>query len=274
MGGLLGSMLALPCFVLAGLCLPLFPLSVGVNRLLQRQPTRAGDRLAQPGTKALVLVALPLVGVTLLAVGRWLAADDGGWLVRGFALWGGLTSLLYAFRLLSARDGQIWIGQLYTSALALVWVGVAHDVPPLLPALGLALSLLPLWFLLDGLTRRFGIARTGLYPGLALRMPRFAALFIVAVLVAVAVPFSPGFFAIADLAFGGVGANALLTLLPLSLAWLLWTWAGINLLAGIVFGEPRVDLDYADLDGRAVLGHAGGMMCLALFGLVLVERML
>lgn len=274
MGGVPGSMLALPFFLLAGLCLPLFPLSIAVNRVVQRQPTDAGDRLAQPGTKALVLVALPVAGVALLAVGRWLAGDSGGWLVSAFALWGGLTSLLYAFRLLSARDGQIWIGQLYTSALALVWVGVAHDVPPLLPALGLGASLLPLWFLLDGLTRRFGIARTGLYPGLALRMPRFAALFIVAVLVAVGVPFSPGFFAIADLAFGGIGTNELLTLVPLSLAWLLWTWAGINLLAGIVFGEPRADLDYVDLDGRAVLLHGSGMGALALFGLVLVEGML
>jgi hypothetical protein len=215
-----------------------------------------------------------LVGVVLVSVGLWLAGDAGRWLVTAFAVWGGLTSLLYAFRLLSARDGQIWIGQLYTSALALIWVGVAHDVAPLLPALGLSLSLLPLWFLLDGLTRRFGIARTGLYPGLGLRMPRFAGLFVAAVLVAVAVPFSPGFFAIAELAFGGIGANELLTLVPLSLAWLLWTWAGINLLTGIVFGSPRDDLDYPDLDGRAALVHGGGMAALAVFGLLLVEGVL
>ncbi|MBK1630153.1 hypothetical protein CKO31_05230, partial [Thiohalocapsa halophila] len=69
-------MLALPFFLLAGLCLPLFPLSIAVNRVVQRQPTDAGDRLAEPGTKALVLVALPLAGVALLAVGRWLAGDS------------------------------------------------------------------------------------------------------------------------------------------------------------------------------------------------------
>ena len=270
----MGWVLALPLFLLAGLCLPLFPLSIAVNRLVQRQPAGAPDRLARPRTKALVLLGLPLAGVLLVQAGRWLAGDSGGWLVEVFALWGGLTSLLYAFRLLSARDGQIWIGQLYTSALALVWVGVVHDVPPLLPALGLAASMLPLWFLLDGLTCRFGIARTGLYPGLGLRMPRFSALFVAAVLVAVAVPFSPGFFAVANLAFGGVGASELLTLLPLSLAWLLWTWAGINLLTGIVFGEPRGDLDYADFDRRDVLLHGGGMAVLALFGLVLVEGVL
>ena len=69
-------------------------------------------------------------------------------------------------------------------------------------------------------------------------------------------------------------SNELLTLLPLSLAWLLWTWAGINLLTGIVFGEPRGDLDYVDLDRRAMLVRGGGMVVLALFGLVLVEWVL
>jgi hypothetical protein len=38
-------------------------------------------------------------------------------------------------------------------------------------------------------------------------MPVFSALFVPAVLVAIAVPFSPAFFAIIDLAFGGLGAN-------------------------------------------------------------------
>ena len=270
----MGWILALPLFLLAGFCLPLFPLSIAVNRFVQRQPAGAGDRFAQPRGKALVLLGLPLVGVLLVQAGHWLAGDGGGWLIDVFALWGGLTSLLYAFRLLSARDGQIWIGQLYTSALALVWVGAAHDVPPLLPALGLAASLLPLWFLLDGLTCRFGIARTGLYPGLSLRMPRFSTLFVAAVLAAVAVPFSPGFFAVANLAFGGAASNELLTLVPLSLAWLLWTWAGINLLTGIVFGEPRGDLDYVDVDRRTMLVHGGGLAALALFGLILVEGML
>jgi NADH:ubiquinone oxidoreductase subunit 4 (subunit M) len=266
--------LALPLFLLAGLCLPLFPLSIGVNRLIQRRATDADDRLATPIAKAAAMILLPLLGVGLVRLGLWLLGDGGAWLVMLFALWGGLTALLYAFRLLSARDGQIWIGQLYTSALALIWVGVAHGVPPLLPALGLAASLLPLWFLMDGLEQRFGTARTGLYPGLGLRMPRFSSLFVAAVLVAVAVPFSPGFFAIADLAFGGVGANELLTLVPLSLSWLLWTWAGINLLSGIVFGTPRDDLCYVDMDARATLLHGGGMAMLALFGLLLVEVML
>jgi hypothetical protein len=97
---------------------------------------------------------------------------------------------------------------------------------------------------------------------------------VAAVLVAVAVPFSPGFFAIADLAFGGVSANELVTLVPISLSWLLWTWAGVNLMTGIVFGTPRDDLAYVDLDRRAAVLHGAGMLLLSLFGIFLVEGVL
>ncbi|TVQ86935.1 MAG: hypothetical protein EA400_12320 [Chromatiaceae bacterium] len=268
-------MLTLILFLLAGLVLPLFPLSLGVNLLLQQDPASAlGGRLAHPAARAGLLVLLPLVGVGLLALGRLVAGGEVGALATVFAMWGGLTSVFYAFRLLSVRDGRIWLAQLYTSALALIWVGAAHEVPPLLPALGLALSLLPLLFLFDGLAVRFGSARVGLYPGLGLCMPVFSTLFILAVLMAVAVPFSPGFFAISELGFGGVGRNELLTLLPLGLSWLLWTWSGINLLAGIVFGTPRDDLAYADLGARVAVRHAAALLALALFGLFLVEGML
>ena len=264
-------MLTLLCFLLAGLLLPLFPLSIGANLLLQH----AGDGpLGKPQVQAALLLLMPLVGIGLVAIGLELATGNAAVLMTPFALWGGATSVLYAFRMLSARDGRIWLAQLYSSALALIWVGIAHEVPPLLPALGLTLPLLPLLFLFDSLARRFGIARVGLYPGLGLRMPRFSTLFVIAVLVAVAVPLSPGFFAIADLAFGGVGRNELVTLLPLGISWLLWTWAGINLLTGIVFGIPRDDLRYRDLKPAGAAAQSAGMLTLALFGLFLVEHAL
>jgi NADH:ubiquinone oxidoreductase subunit 4 (subunit M) len=267
--------LAILSLLAAGIFLPLYPLSIAANLLLKRQsPLEGSDPLAGPAFKALAIVLMPLAGVALVALGLSLAGDSAGRLAIGFAVWGGLTSVFYAFRLLSARDGKIWIAQLYSSALALVWVGIVHGVPLLLPAVGLALSLLPLLFLLSYLTRRFGIARVGLYPGLSSRMPVFSALFVAAVLVAVAVPFSPAFFAIADLAFGGAAANELIPLAPISLSWLLWTWAGVNLIAGIVFGMPRDDLAYVDLDRRAAVLHGAGMLLLSLFGIFLVEGVL
>jgi hypothetical protein len=268
-------MTTLLLFLLAGCFLPLYPLSILANLLLRRQaPLVGSDPLSLPAVKAAIIVLFPLIGVGLVELGLARAGDDARTLTAGFAVWGGLTSLLYAFRLLSVRDGKIWLAQIYSSALALIWVGVAQDVPLLLPTLGLAFSLLPLLFLLAELTKRFGIARVGLYPGLGMRMPVFAYLFVAAVLVAIAVPFSPAFFAIADLAFGGVGANELITLVPVSLSWLLWTWAGVNLLTGIVFGVPRDDLSYEDFSRGTALMHGTGMLTLSLFGIFLVEGVL
>lgn len=267
-------MLTFLLFLVAGLFVPLYPLSIGANLLLKRQvDTDGSDPLSRPEVKAALMLLLPLVGVGLMQLGLSLADGDSA-PTAWFALWGGLTSLLYAFRLLSVRDGKIWIAQLYTSALALIWVGAAQEVAPLLPALGLVLSLLPLSLLLAQLTQRFGIARVGLYPGLGVRMPVFSSVFVPAVLVAVAVPFSPAFFAIADLAFGGLGTNEPMTLVPVGLSWLLWTWAGINLLTGIVFGVPREDLVYADLSHRDAFRYGAAMLALALFGIVLVEEVL
>lgn len=267
----------------AGIFLPLYPLSALPNAWLQgraksasRTPLAEGPAAERAGRgrvwlEASLLVLLPLIGVGLVRLA--LADQDPAQisLLPWLAVWGGLTSVLYAFRLLSAKDGQIWIAHLYTSALALIWVGIAYGLDPLLPALGLSVSLLPLLFLLEQLTRRFGIARSGLYPGLCAAMPVFGHLFIAAVLTAIAVPFSPSFFAIAALAFGGVAAHALIVLLPLGLSWLLWSWAGVNLLNGIVWGAPRDDLVYRDLAQRPAWTLAGAMLALGVFGIVLVE---
>jgi hypothetical protein len=264
--------MTLALFILAALFLPLYPFSMLSTALLQSGSTEGLRRSAlhAPRTKALLILGAPLLGAALLtlALSR---SEGGGALLPVFALWGGLTSLLYAFRMLSAKDAHIWVSQLYVSALALIWVGAAHGVSPLLPALGLAASLLPLLFLLQTLMHRFGIARSGLYPGLGKRMPLFALLFTVAVLMAAAVPVSPSFFAVAELAFGGVAANELLTLIPISLSWLLWTWAGINLLTGIVFGLPREDLAYADIEYGRAASVGAGMLALAVLGILLME---
>ena len=260
-------------FLLAAVFLPLYPLSMPIAWLLQRVDDDPGParQLAMPGAKAALMLAWPLIGAGLLAAALALSDNDGARLLPVFAVWGGATSILYAFRLLSARDAHIWISQLFISALALVWVGAAHGVPALLPAIGLTVSLMPLLFLFRELGRRFGIARSGLYPGLGMRLPLFSALFTVAVLMAVAVPPAPSFFAVAHLAVGGVAAREALTLIPVGLSWLLWTWAGVNLLSGIVFGRPREDLVYHDVGRAQALQVGAGMAMLALFGLWLVE---
>ncbi len=266
--------MTLALLLLAGFFLPLYPLSVLPNALLQGQLStdaagRSGWRPG-PGSKIPVLLIFPIVGVGLATLAMHMGASETG-LPTLFGIWGGITSVLYAFRLLSAKDGQIWISHLFSSALALIWIGIAYGVDPLLPAIGLSVSLVPLVFMFDQLTRRFGIARSGLYPGLCCRMPWFSHLFVLTVLTSIAVPFSPSFFAIAALAFGGVAADEVVVLLPICLSWLLWTWAGVNLLTGIVWGIPRDDLTYRDLDPKGALGVGGGTVALGIFGILLVE---
>jgi hypothetical protein len=65
-----------------------------------------------------------------------------------------------------------------------------------------------------------------------------------------------------------------MTLAPLSLSWLLWTWAGVNLLTGIVFGTPREDLGYVTSIAAMRCWYGLGMLALSLFGIVLVEGVL
>ncbi len=267
--------MGLTLLCIAGLFLPLYPQSILPNMLLQGQvngpmPVRDTWRRG-PFFKSALVVIFPIIGLGLVGLGAASLSAEDKWLLPFFGLWGGLTSVLYAFRLLSAKDGEIWVSHLFSSSLALIWIGIAYGVSPLLPALGLSISMVPLVFMLDQLTQRFGIARSGLYPGLNAPMPLFSHLFIGAVLAAIAVPFSPSFFAIAALAFGGVAADEVVVLLPICLAWLLWTWAGINLLDGIVWGVPRNDLAYRDLDASGALGIGGSMIALGFFGIVLVE---
>jgi hypothetical protein len=267
--------MSIALFLIAGLFLPLYPLSILPNALLQGQlggTTRLGsERRRGPVLKSILVMVFPVMGIGLVALGSTTLADGDSKVLTVFGVWGGLTSVLYAFRLLSAKDGEIWISHLFSSAVALIWVGIPYSLNPILPAIGLSVSLIPLVFMLEQLTGRFGIARSGLYPGLCSCMPLFAHLFIAAVLAAIAVPFSPSFFAVAALAFGGVASDEVVVLLPICLSWLLWTWAGVNLLTGIVWGVPRDDLSYRDLSRQGALGLGGILIALGFFGITLVE---
>jgi membrane glycosyltransferase len=58
--------LALMLFLLAGLFLPLYPLSIGVNLLLQRQDASTNGRLAAPAVRAALVALMPLIGLGLM----------------------------------------------------------------------------------------------------------------------------------------------------------------------------------------------------------------
>lgn len=98
--------MTLALLLLAGFFLPLYPLSVLPNALLQGQlSTDAAGRSGRrpgPGSKIAVLLIFPIVGVGLATLAMNMGASETG-LPALFGIWGGLTSVLYAFRLLSAR---------------------------------------------------------------------------------------------------------------------------------------------------------------------------
>lgn len=216
-------------YALAGLFLPLYPLSIIPNAVLARlQPV--------PARVAALLVWAVIAGLLLVSF------DDA--VPKVIAWWGVLTALLYALRLLTVRDVGVWTGFALSSPLALLWLigatggGVVDGFQLVLLPVAIALPLVVVVLLAALLTERFGAAYAGLYRGLGMVMPRFSLLLVIAVLAAMATPFFPSFSA---LVLAMLGAPSLSLVVVVALVWLLLSWAAINLLRGLVFGTPRHD---------------------------------
>ena len=242
-----------PGLVLVGLFLPLFPFSMAFNAVL--------ERVKRPLMRSVLLLAWPQIGLFALSTGT---AAIPSWLV-GWAL---LTSLLYAFRLLAMREIGRWTGFLATSAWALLWLPASAAVQPSQLwtfAAGFSVPLIFLTLLAQSLERHFGAAYTGLYGGLARRMPRFAGVLAVSVLAATATPLFPAFFAMLHTLIVSQPGPAV----ALTAVWLLWSWAAARLLQGLIVGtaEPSPELD---LGIRTTWGYATGLAGLVLVGLILI----
>ncbi|MDZ7750385.1 MAG: hypothetical protein U5S82_01715 [Gammaproteobacteria bacterium] len=241
--------MSVPTYLLAGLFLPLFPLSLVFNAMLRRAP--------YPWLRMVLLLAWPQIGLMLVLAA---AAPAPAW----FIPWALLTSGLYALRALTLEDVGLWSGFLATSLWSLLWLVVAGDgwtLQAALHALGLSLPLVLLALLGAGLERRFGAARAGLPGGLAQSLPRYAGVLVLVVLAVTATPLFPPFFTMLALVFAAVPAVPL-TALALAGIWLLWTWAGARLLAGLVVG-PAGGGGAADLSLPAAWAYAAALAGLA-----------
>lgn len=238
--------------LLAGLFLPLFPLSMGFNFLL----SRAGHVALR-----VLLFLWPLAGLLLLQNLEIVIPD---W-IPPLALF---TSALYAFRALALRDIGEWSGFLATSSWALLWIPLQQGTPHLTVAfyaLAFSLPLVLLLFLGAGLERRFGAACTGLYGGLAASMPRFSALLVLVVLAIIATPLFPAFFIMIATIVQAMSAMPVIAAGVVGI-WLLWSWAGAWLLQGLVAGEPG-ETRIADLRAGATLGYALAIVLMVAVGL-------
>ncbi|MGM0671609.1 hypothetical protein [Thioalkalivibrio sp.] len=226
--------------VLAAFFLPLFPASVVFNRL-----AAASDHLA---VRLALFVIWPQIGVLLILWGD-LPMDPG--LIAAWAL---LSAVLYAFRMLTVREVGRWSAMLASSAWPLAWLYALQtpDAPDLV-AFTLALTAAPVLMLLvrATLASRLEAAYTGLHGGLARDLPRLSGVIVVTTLAAMALPLFPGFFALLTVMSGAT----LWMAVGILLIWLLWSWAGVRLLEGTVFG-PRSGPVAADLTMYSAWGLA------------------
>jgi hypothetical protein len=239
-------------YLFIGLFLPLFPLSMVFNAVL--------ERIGHPLLRSALLLAWPQAG--LLAFSVW-GGTTPSWLV----IWALASSALYAFRLLAMREMGRWTGFLATSAWALLWLPIAAGVAAsqLWPyAAAFSVPLVFVVLLARILEQRFGAAYTGLYGGLARSMPRFAGVLVISVLAATATPLFPAFFAM----LGTLIAAQPMPAVALSGVWLIWSWAAARLLQGLIVGaaEPSPHLD---LGTATTWGYALGLVGLVFAGMML-----
>lgn len=215
--------------LLAGLFLPLFPLSMVFNAALKR--------LRSPSVRFVLLMVWPQLGVLIVTFA-------GVTIPEAWVPWAIFTAGLYAIRMLTVCDLAHWAGFLATSSLALVWVMAPGTDPLSLHLFALAFSLPSalLSWLADPLVRRFGAAYAGLNGGLAEPMPRWSGALALSTLAAIATPPFPGFFGLLK-ALSRTDFYGVVSVLAI---WLIWGWAATRLWQGFIFGaatRSSVDIE-------------------------------
>ena len=240
--------------IIAGLFLPLFPLSMVFNEVFSRFTNR-NHRVA-------LLVLWPQIGVFLIFV-------SGAQIPDWIATWGLLTALLYGVRLLAIREMQLWISFLATSSWAILWITLQNSgesSPVYLYTLGFSVPLVLLLFLSEELKARFGAAYTGLYGGLALTQPRFSGVLIMVVLAVIATPLFPAFFTMLETIIVSSPVS-MWTAIFVGVVWLLWSWAGARLIQDLIVG-PATEVQVSDLSKNSTKKYTAILVALVILGLL------
>ena len=241
--------------VLAGIFLPLFPLSMVFNAIL--------DKITHSRLRVLLFMVWPLIGL-FMVLDRNLVIPD--WLVPLVLF----TSALYAIRLLTLREVNQWSGFLATSLWSLLWLAIAQQTPSALLygyAISMSVPLALLVLLSAGLEQRFGAAYTGLYGGLARTIPRYAGVLVIVVAAAIATPLFPTFFIMLDMVVKTISSTPL-TAVALLLIWLFWTWASARLIQGLIVGRASV-VKIADMGVMGIGFYSAVLLALIIGGIYL-----
>jgi len=210
--------------ILVGIFLPLFPMSMVFNAVI--------DKTSNTLLRSVIFVAWPLCGVALISN---ITVTQPIWLLPLVLL----TSTLYAVRILTLRDVTQWTGFLATSLWALLWLAVIQETSIEMLygyALSMSLPLMLLVTLSAGLEQRFGAAYTDLYGGLARTIPRFSGVLVVVIVAAVATPIFPSFFILFDIVVETISTEPAISAVLL-LNWILWSWASARLIQGLIVGR-------------------------------------
>lgn len=241
--------------LVAGLFLPLFPMSMVFNAILAN--------VQHHWLRVLLLLAWPLPGLLIVHYGNPVIPD---W-VLVLALF---TSFLYALRLLTLRDVIQWTGFLATSLWSLLWVCLIQGVSSELMywfAVSISVPMALLVLLCAGLERRFGAAYTDLYGGLARTIPRYAGVLVTVIVAAIATPLFPTFFIMLDLIVETVSSEPLVAVIIL-LIWLLWSWAGARVIQGLIVGRAS-KIAIRDMNTNTVVLYSIMLLVLIIDGVYL-----
>lgn len=241
-----------PVLLLAGLFLPLFPLSMITTSVLA---------LVRPAwARAILMLAWPQAGVVIL--GR-LDSDVPDWVVA----WAMMTALFYGWRALAMRDGDGWLAFMAVSSWAVLWGGGQPGQGGHVLALGLGLGLAAMALVLGQVAHRFGAAHAALDLRMAASAPRLSGVLAATALAVIAMPLSPGFFALL-LLITRQAPNSVPTVLAILGIWFLWTWSGLHLVQHLVSGARRKPVPN-DISRGAAWGWALFLATLAAAGLAM-----
>jgi hypothetical protein len=245
-------------YLLVGLFLPLFPLSMVFNLLFARVPS--------PPVRAALLMAWPLAGLALLH-------RPGADIPEPVIVWALATSALYAVRLLAIRDLGTWTGFLATSVWTLLWIPAREGFELkniALDALGFSAPLVLLVLIMALLNRRFGGTYAGVRDGMATSLPRLSVALIICLLAAVATPPFPGFFTLLSVLIQASPVNTA----GILVVWLLWSWAAARMIQGFVVGTPAQECNVQDIGLPLSWGLAMLFIALLLAGVLLTGDLL
>ena len=240
--------------IIAALFLPLFPLGMVFNVVLQR--------LHSAWQRALLLLLWPLPGV-------WLLHNASVDVSNAIVLWSLFSALLYGFRAVVVRDLNMWTGFMATSAWSLVWLALAVGVKPnqlVLHVLAFSVPLVMLTCLAAEIERRYESVFAGIVSGVAQAQPRLSGALLITMLAAIASPLFPGFFSMLGNVTRAVGVMPYAAV-GVAAVWLLWSWSGARLLQDMLVGSVHRSGD--DLGRGTTTIYIALLMILFVAGLYL-----